>query len=345
MPTPDARPDPATIPAGFPSVEVATVGETMVVLCPAPGEPLEHAERVAVSVGGAESNVAGYLARLGHRATWVSRVGDDPFGRTVVRHVAAAGVRVDLVTVDPAAPTGLYVKDPGAVATEVHYYRAGSAASRMDPGALADQRLAGARVLHLSGITPALSAPCRALAEHAVTDRPLPGALVSFDVNHRARLWPADRAAPVLRDLADRSDLVFVGQDEADALWGTADPVAVRRLLPGPETVVVKDGAVGATALCRDAEPVFVPAPRVAVVEPVGAGDAFAAGYLVGLLRDLDTVRRLRLGHLVAAQALASSGDNAPLPPWAWFDVLLDAPVETWSPLDLTARDPGWSGP
>lgn len=230
----------------------------------------------------------------------------------------------------------MYVKDPGPESTAVHYYRAGSAASRMDPGALADPGLAGARVLHLSGITPVLSASCRALVEHAVADRPLAGALVSFDVNHRARLWPAEQAAPVLRDLADRCDLVFVGQDEAETLWGTADPMAVRQLLPGPETVVVKDGAVGATALSRDAEPVFVPAPRVTVVEPVGAGDAFAAGYLAGLLRDLDPVRRLRLGHLVAAQALTSSGDNAPVPPWAWFERLLAAPADAWSPLDLT---------
>lgn len=335
MPT-DHRPDLASVPAGLPSVEVAAVGETMVVLCPAPGEPLEHAERVDVSVGGAESNVAGYLARLGHRASWVSRVGDDPFGRAVVRHVAAAGVRVDQVVVDPAAPTGLYLKDPGPQGTAVHYYRAGSAASRMGPETLAHPGLAGARVLHLSGITPALSASCRALVEHAVTARPLAGSLVSFDVNHRARLWPAEQAAPVLRDLADRCDLVFVGQDEAETLWGTCDPLAVRRLLPAPQTVVVKDGAVGATALCHDAEPVFVPAPRVAVVEPVGAGDAFAAGYLAGLLRDLDPVRRLRLGHLVAAQALTSSGDNAPVPPWAWFERLLAAPDEAWSPLDLT---------
>ncbi|WP_410808901.1 sugar kinase [Micromonospora sp. 067-2] len=334
--TPDDR---ATPPAAPGAVEVATVGETMVVLCPPSGEPLEHAERVSVSVGGAESNVAGYLARLGHRAAWVSRVGDDPFGRAVVRHVAAAGVDVALVTVDPSAPTGLYVKDPGPTATAVHYYRAGSAASRMDSSVLADTRLAGTCVLHLSGITPALSATCRALVEHAVTDRPLAGALVSFDVNHRARLWSAGEAAPVLRDLADSCDLVFVGQDEADTLWGAADPEAVRHLLPGPQTVVVKDGALGATALCRDAEPVFVPAPRVALVEPVGAGDAFAAGYLTGVLRGLDPVRRLRLGHLVAAQALGSSGDNAPVPGWAWLDRLLGAPVETWSPLDLTVRE------
>ncbi|MCZ7374710.1 sugar kinase [Micromonospora sp. WMMC250] len=336
MPT-DPRQVRPTSPAGHTPVEVAAVGETMVVLCPAPGEPLEDAERVAVSVGGAESNVAGYLARLGHQVTWVSRVGDDPFGRAVVRHVAAAGVRVDQVVVDPTAPTGLYLKDPGPESTAVHYYRAGSAASRMDPGTLADPGLTGARVLHLSGITPALSASCRALVEHAVAARPLAGSLVSFDVNHRARLWSAEQAAPVLRDLADRCDLVFVGQDEAQTLWGTTDPAAVRRLLPTPETVVVKDGAVGATALRRDAEPVFVPAPRVTVVEPVGAGDAFAAGYLAGLLRDLDPVRRLRLGHLMAAQALTSSGDNAPVPPWAWFEDLLAAPVDAWSPLDLTA--------
>ncbi|WP_030491430.1 sugar kinase [Micromonospora chokoriensis] len=335
MPT-DLRPDQASAPAGFRPVEVAAVGETMVVLCPVPGESLEHAERVAISVGGAESNVAGYLARLGHRVTWVSRVGDDPFGRAVVRHVAAAGVRVDQVCVDPTAPTGLYVKDPAPQGTAVHYYRAGSAAARMDPATLADPGLVGARVLHLSGITPALSASCRALVEHAVTDRPLAEALVSFDVNHRARLWSAEQAAPVLRDLANRCDLVFVGQDEAQTLWGCTDPTAVRRVLPGPETVVVKDGAVGATALLRDAEPVFVPAPRVPVVEPVGAGDAFAAGYLAGLLRGLDPVRRLRLGHLVAAQALTSSGDNAPVPAWAWFEKLIDAPAEAWSPLDLS---------
>ncbi|MEH1165187.1 sugar kinase [Micromonospora sp. CPCC 205539] len=334
--SPDARPHHVTTSAGPPPVEVVTVGETMVVLGPVSGEPLERAERVAVSVGGAESNVAGYLARLGHRVTWVSRVGDDPFGRAVVRHVAATGAQVDQVSVDPGAPTGLYAKDPGPTATAVHYYRAGSAASRLDRTALADSRLRGARVLHLSGITAALSDSCAALVEHAVTDRPLPGALVSFDVNHRPRLWSVDRAAPVLRDLANRSDLVFVGQDEAYALWAAADPAAVRRLLPEPETVVVKDGAVGATALGRDGEPVFVAAPRVTVVEPVGAGDAFAAGYLAGLLRGLDPVRRLRLGHLVAAQALGSSADNAPLPPWAWLDRLLDASVDAWSPLDLT---------
>ncbi|SCG35145.1 2-dehydro-3-deoxygluconokinase [Micromonospora humi] len=290
------------------------MGETMVVLTPDDGGPLQHAARLLVSVGGAESNVAMGLARLGHRATWVSRVGDDPFGRRVVAEVAAAGVDVDLVTVDPAAPTGVYLKDPGPAGTRVHYHRAGSAASRLGAADLADARLAGVRLLHLSGITAALSDTCRDLLAHALAGRAAPGARVTFDVNHRPALWPADRAGPMLRELADRADVVLVGQDEADTLWGAADPVAVRDLLPGPELVVVKDGAVGATALARTGPAVFVPALPVDVVEPVGAGDAFAAGFLAGLLRRVDLRSCLRLGHLTAAPVLAAPGDNAPPP-------------------------------
>lgn len=321
--------------------EVACVGETMVVLAP-DGAPLERADRLAVGIGGAESNVAMGLARLGHRAAWVSRVGDDPFGHRVCREVAAAGVRT-LVATDPEAPTGVYLKDPGPGGTAVHYYRAGSAASRLGPDALDDPRLAGIRLLHLTGITPALSPSCRALVERAVTARPLPGARVSFDVNHRPRLWPADRAADVLRGLADRADVVLVGLDEADRLWRTADPAAVRAVLPGPELVVVKDGAAGATALPRTGPPVGVPALAVPVVEPVGAGDAFAAGFLSGLLRGRDLVACLRLGHLAAASAMTVPGDHAPPPDRDAIAHRLALPPDDWAALGQNL-DSGRSG-
>lgn len=313
--------------------EVACVGETMVVLAPAAATPLEHADRLAVGVGGAESNVAMGLARLGHRAAWVSRVGDDPFGRRVLREVAAAGVDTTLVTVDPAAPTGVYLKDPGPDGTRVHYHRAGSAASRLTARALDDPRLAGVRLLHLTGITPALSRSCHDLVEHALTARPLPAARISFDVNHRARLWPARRAAPVLRDLAGRADVVLVGLDEAAALWGVTAPADVRALLPGPDLVVVKDGPVGATALPRTGAEVFVPALPAPVREPVGAGDAFAAGFLAGLLRGLDLPACLRLGHLTAVPALAAAGDTAPPPDPAWAAGALALSDTQWAAL------------
>ncbi|TDC81615.1 sugar kinase [Micromonospora sp. KC606] len=336
-----AGPDRAVTGAGGPTAaagptggpEVATVGEAMVVLTPDPMAPLERADRLGVSVGGAESNLAIALAGLGHRVGWVSRVGDDPFGRRVVRHVTDAGVDA-LVEVDPTAPTGVYLKDPGPGGTAVHYYRSGSAASALGPDALDDRRLAGVRLLHLSGVTAALSPTCAALVKCALTDRPLGDARISFDVNHRARLWPVAAAAPVLRRLADRADVVLVGQDEADTLWGCADPVAVRALLPGPDLVVVKDAAVGATVLPRTGTAVFVPALRVPVREPVGAGDAFAAGFLSGLLRDLEPRDCLRLGHLCAAPTLTVPGDTAPPPGRALVDRLLALPAAAWAQLD-----------
>jgi len=131
---------------------------------------------------------------------------------------------------------------------------------------------------------------------------------VSFDVNYRAGVWPVAVAAPRLRALADRADVVLVGLDEAAVLWGAATPADVRTLLPGPARVVVKDGAVGATELGAEG-PVSVPAHRVEVLEPVGAGDAFAAGYLGALLRDRPAAAALQEGHDLAALALVSTTD------------------------------------
>ena len=159
-------------------------------------------------------------------------------------------------------------------------------------------------LVHLSGITPALSASCAALVE-AVLAAPLP---VSFDVNYRPALWPVPDAAPVLAHLAGRADIAFVGLDEAGVLWGAATAGDVRALLPGPRVLVVKDGGTGAVSFGPSGT-VFVAAPAVDVVEPVGAGDAYAAGYLYGVLRDLPEPARLRLGHLVAAAALRVTGD------------------------------------
>jgi 2-dehydro-3-deoxygluconokinase len=264
-----------------------------------------------LSVAGAESNVAIQLALLGQPVAFASRVGADPFGELIRRTLEAAGVEC-LLDVDYERPTGVYFKDPATAATVVHYYRRGSAASTMDPGFWRRHALIGTRLIHLSGITPALSPSCAELIDVALTDR-LPGARYTFDVNYRPRLWPIEEAAPRLAAYADRADIVFVGLDEAATLWGVSTAEDVRGVLPHPSTVVVKDGANGATALTQDG-PVFVAAPRVDVREPVGAGDAFAAGYLHGVLLDRSEVVRLRLGHLAAGAALRTVGDIGALP-------------------------------
>ena len=261
---------------------VVCVGETMAALVPDPQGALATADTLRVAVAGAESNTAMYLADHGVPVRWVSAVGADPLGERIRAEVGACGVDVGAVRTDPSRPTGLLLKDPGRASTRVHYYRAGSAASALGPDLLAGPAVQDAGLLHLTGITPALSASCRDLVEQALRG-PVP---VSFDVNHRPALWGPGEAPEVLRALADRADLVLVGLDEAQALWGGAIAAAadVRALLPGPRLLVVKDGARAATAF-DGASAYTVPALATHVVEPVGAGDAFAAGFLAGLHR------------------------------------------------------------
>ncbi|MFD0022093.1 sugar kinase [Streptomyces sp. NPDC058382] len=313
---------------------VTCIGETMAALVPEPPAPLEGAGQLGVRIAGAESNVAMYLADHGVPARWVSALGDDPFGRRIRGEVAACGVDVSGVRTDPHRPTGLLVKDPGPDGTRVHYYRRGSAASALAPDLLDDDAVRSAGLIHLSGITPALSESCRelvaALLEPTADERPCP---VSFDVNHRPALWTDGTAAAVLLGFARRADIVFVGLDEAQALWGEGlgDAADVRALLPEPGVLVVKDGGRAATAF-DGARVHTVPAPRVEVVEPVGAGDAFAAGFLAGLLRGEDTVRSLRLGHLTAGAALRVTGDHGPLPGRDRVAALLDVAPGEWAP-------------
>jgi 2-dehydro-3-deoxygluconokinase len=299
--------------------DVLCLGESMALFVPAEPGPVEQVRTWTRAVGGAESNVACHVADLGLRAAWVSAVGDDPFGRAVVDFVASHGVDVSGVLVDPDRPTGVYFKTPGGV----RYYRRGSAASGMGPALLADLPLDRVRLVHTSGITPVLSPSCHELMRALLAaPRTFP---LSFDVNWR----PALAQDPeLLRELAALADVVLVGADEAAALWGAEEPAAIRALLPEPAAIVVKQAEHGATLVERDE--VFVPALRVDVVEPVGAGDAFAAGYLAGLLAGAPPVRRLRAGHLRAASALRTRDDVGPPLPAALVGSLLDASEDEW---------------
>ncbi|SIO85838.1 sugar kinase [Nocardiopsis sp. JB363] len=307
--------------------QVTCVGETMLLLTATEPVPLDRAPHLSMGVAGAESNVACGLAALGHRAAWPSAVGDDPFGRALTRSLGERGVDVSGVRIDPDRPTGLMAKDPSPSGSTVHYYRAGSAASALGPELADHPQVRSAGTVHLSGITPALSPSCDALAERLLTD---PELRVSFDVNHRPRLWPAGRAATRLLELARLADLVLVGRDEAEELWGTATARDVRALLPDVARLVVKDAEHGATEFGGGTER-YVPAPAVEVVEPVGAGDAFAAGYLAGELRGLDSRGRLRLGHLCAGRVLRVTGDLADPPPPEQVEELFAVPDERWT--------------
>ncbi|MEU9561779.1 sugar kinase [Streptomyces sp. NPDC048161] len=340
------------------ATEVVCLGESMVTFLPSQPGRLADVPAFGRGIGGAESNVACALAAAGHRAAWVGRVGADGFGDHLVEAIAGYGVDTSGVRRDPSRPTGIYFRTATDRATDVHevaYYRAGSAASAMSPRTVPYASLPTARVLHLSGITAALSADCLALL-HDLT-APRPGRpLISFDVNHRPGLWRGADASPaVLLDLARRSDLVFVGEDEAEEAWGLTGAEAIRAALPEPSVLVVKRGANGATVFSRtgtgdwaetgtaggtDAT-TTVPALHVDVVAPVGAGDAFAAGFLSATLRDLPVRDRVRHGHLMAAAVLTVPGDLTAPPARAHADALAALDDEAWGRLRL---GPGWTG-
>lgn len=307
--------------------DLVCAGEAMVMLVPEPPEAMSQHTSYRPTVAGAESNVAAFAAALGVRTAWVSRVGDDAFGAYLVAQLAALGVDVTLVERDQDRPTAVAFKEISPEGTRVAYFRRGSAASAMDRSTAAAVRGAGGRILHLSGITPALSGSCEELMTALTTDR-APGTVLSFDVNWRPALWSGDRS--ILLRLARAADIVFVGLDEAEALWGLRDVAAVRSLVPEPQILVVKLGATGATAFAGS-EQVFVPSLDVRVIDPVGAGDAFAAGFLVATLRELSIKERLRLGTIVAASALRVPADVGPLPSEDHIDALLGLDDRGWS--------------
>jgi 2-dehydro-3-deoxygluconokinase len=290
------------------------------------------------TLAGAEANVAAGLAGAGVPVAYVSRVGADPAGRLLREALAGRGVDVGALGEDPGRPTGWYAKETlpsvgGEPASRMHYRRAGSAASAMGPDLLDEPAvaavLARSRLVHTSGITPALSPACAALV-HALVRRPRRStATVSFDVNWREQLWPDGDPAPVV-ELAGAADVVLVGGDEAERVFGTQDPAALRRQLPGPRWIVLKDGARRALAIDRDGSAAEQEALRVDVVEPVGAGDAFAAGFLAGLVQGEDVLRCLRRGHVSAAAVLTVPGDSAPVQVPATVDRLLAAPAADW---------------
>lgn len=306
---------------------VVTLGETMALLdAPASGR-LGAGSALPLGIGGAESNVAIGLARLGVECTWISRVGDDALGTFVTREIRAEGVRV-LVHRDPVAPTGLMLKEHrDGKPWRVRYYRTGSAASQLSAADIDDTAaaaIADATVLHLTGITAALGPKPLAALEHATEIARACGTLVSFDVNHRATLWPDHVAAPVLARLCATADLVFAGPEEAALILGRDEPTgpvtfedgeALARELAkrGPRTVVVKLGALGAVAVSGD-QVDRAPAAAVTVVDPVGAGDAFAAGYLSEVVAGGSLDRCLSVGNTLGGAVCQVRGDWEGLP-------------------------------
>jgi 2-dehydro-3-deoxygluconokinase len=311
------------------TVDVLTLGETMAAL--RSGGPLRLGGDLRLSVAGAESNVAIGLARLGHRTRWAGRVGDDELGALVLRTLRAEGVDVAAAVVAPGELTGMLLFDraPGG-ATRVHYRRAGCAGARLTAADVAPAVAQGARILHLSGVTPALGDDPAAAVRQAIEAGRAGGATVCFDVNHRPKLWGREQARATLRPLAAAAHVLVASEDELPLVADGPDEAARAQALLGlgVREVVVKRGARGASAY-TEAGRCDEPARAVTVVDTVGAGDAFTAGYLSALLDGLPREERGRRGAPHGAAAVAAYGDWEGLPTRAELDQVGHAPEET----------------
>jgi 2-dehydro-3-deoxygluconokinase len=283
---------------------------------------------MTMTMAGAESNVAIGLARLGHSVRWGGRVGADEVGTFILRTLRAESVAVDTVAVDTTRPTGLMLAERRvADVSRVSYYRTGSSGSALTPADATASLTDIPRILHLTGITPALSASAAEAVFAAVEVARHGGALVSVDVNYRSSLWTLPEARPVLSRLVRSADIVIASEDELGLVVSDhqdelglfpGDPqsesaAATMLAESGVSQLVITRGARGAT-LWQEGVAHHAPAIPVTVVDTIGAGDAFAAGYLSGILDRLDPAEALRRGTLTGAFAVASIGDWEGLP-------------------------------
>jgi 2-dehydro-3-deoxygluconokinase len=297
-------------------MRILTVGETMALLDPVEGE-LHEGALVTLRIAGAESNVAIGLRRLGIEARWISRLGVDPLGDLIASTLEAEGVELRWVRRDPDAPTGVFFKWRADGRSRVLYYRRGSAASRLTPADVPDDAFDGVALVHLTGITTALSESARETVA-AVARRAEEGGLtVVFDPNWRPALWSApEEAAAVQRELLPHVDWYLCGEDEGRLLFGTA---TARETLDavvsaGARNAVVRSRTEGILVRSRGEVRAVAPPGVVAVRDEVGAGDGFAAGFIFGLLHDWEHEECVRAAAAVAVRALAGTGDWETLP-------------------------------
>lgn len=303
------------------TAEVVAFGEVMGLILASDG-PMTTATRADLGCAGAEATVAVGLSRLGHRVEFFGRVGADAFGRRVRRTLAADGVGVAGL-VDDRRPTGLLLRDRVIDRPiDVTYARTGTAGSALETTDVPVETIRAARVLFASGITAALSPSAAAATTFALKVARDAGTTVVVDPNVRRRLAGDDDWRRIAEELAALADVVLVGRDDARVICGDADPVDWFRER-GTARIVVKSGTVGATEVGPDGS-WSAQGRRVEVVDPVGAGDAFAAGWVSAHLRGVSAERRLREAHVVASCTVGHPGDLDGLPTADVRDLLLD---------------------
>ena len=292
--------------------DLITIGETMAAFSPEGGLPIRKAPCFHLRIAGAESNTAIGVARLGHTAGWISRLGKDSFGEYILNTIHQEGVDTSRVTTDTLHSSGIMFKQPNNEdATEVSYYRENSAATYLSKTDIDLDYLKSAKVLHITGITPILSEDCNEYINAAIEIAHANHILVSFDPNIRLKLWQDNDYRPKLKEIISNSDIVLLGLNEAAQLYGTDDVQTVIDTIfshPRVQYIAIKNGSTGAWVCSRNDQHFIEPIP-CKCVDPVGAGDGFNAGFLHGILEGKDIKTCGLYGGIVGALATETYGD------------------------------------
>jgi len=308
------------------SPQVVTFGESMALFLPSQQQSIERADSLQHRFGGAESNVAIGLARLGIDVGWFSVMGDDPLGKRIVKSIRGEGVDVSRVLYSKDAPTGMMFREQVSGRNAVHYFRKGSAASTMTPDQLDETYIQGAKLLHITGITPALSESCKATIYRAIELAKKHQVTVCFDPNLRLKLWSIEEAREVILSIAKEADYFLPGWDELKLLYDTENEALIDEKLNELKAICIVKGKGDYNVIYEQGNQTEVPFyPAEKVVDTVGAGDGFCAGFLAGIIKGLSSYEAVRMASINGSLAVQTYGDWEALPEWEQLQQRLNA--------------------
>lgn len=312
--------------------ELITMGETMMAMLPQDNGLLRFENNYRAKIAGAESNVAIGVSKLGHSTGWISKLGNDEFGKYILRELRAENVDCSQVKLDSEYRTGMMFKQIYGSDTSVFYYRENSAASNIRPEDIDEEYIKQGKIVHLTGITPVLSKSCEEAVDTVIYYAKKNNKLLSFDPNIRKKLWKNRDYTPKLKEILLRSDIIEIGLDEAECLLGTNNKSKIIDMILSNNSsaiIAIKDGAKG--ALVANSKEEYVIKPYACrCIETIGAGDAFNAGFLSGILENRDLSICGQMGAIAGAMATEVMGDVEGQPDKVTMDMKLNNMVEVY---------------
>ncbi|MGA5691870.1 sugar kinase [Cytobacillus pseudoceanisediminis] len=298
--------------------DVVTIGDAMITFNPSATGPMRFVPTFERKIGGAELNVAIGCSRLGLKTGWISRLGNDEFGRHIFNTVRGEGIDVSQLELVDGYPTSLNFKEiMGDGSVRTFYYRTNSPTTALTVETLDEEYIKNSKILHITGIFPAVDKKKNIeLIKHAISLAKKHGVLVSFDPNIRLKLWSKEEARKTLREYLPYVDILLTGEDEAELLMGTSDPIQVIEYSKefGISYVAIKQGEKGSVGYH---EGNYIEAPALKskkVVDTVGAGDGFDSGFLYGLINKWPLEKTLKFANVIGSMVVSVSGDNEGLP-------------------------------